>query len=94
MAIALYRYEFDPTGASKDNLVIGEMKTIQYGKDFGVVIPTQAPFYSENLVVRSLTTSELLIEGIDYFLVGLNKEISSKTGLSTVLMILKKCIKG
>lgn len=80
-------YQFDPTGRSPDNLVQNEMHVVTdvNSAPYRILIPTFAPFYSNNLKVEHIdqlgVVSELH-EGVDYYLALPYMDASRSTGKS------------
>lgn len=64
---------FDPTGTKPTNRIVGEQQVIVSVnfRDYHYIIPAQAPFFAQNLVLGFKNpdgSSRTLIEGVDFYL--------------------------
>ena len=61
-----YDYNFDPHAALPENVILGEEHKITKAGRTRVIVPNFAPFFFKDHILR--LGSEVLIEGIDYYL--------------------------
>jgi len=82
-----YRYPYDPTGNSPDNLVENELHTLttENGDNYKFIVPLNAPYFKDTLVVTHPSTSRILTAGVDY--IHTHEYISAKHDLG-------ECING
>lgn len=61
-------YDFDQTGLDPQNRITNETHVINSinGTDKNYVVPRNAPFFKESVVVTDFDSSRTLVEGIDY----------------------------
>ena len=74
-----YRYPEDLTGVNPDNLVVGEVITLN-DRPIRVAVPKYAPFFTKSLVVIDELTQRVLTKGIDYSVPIISQEASLRTG--------------
>ena len=74
------RYALDVTGINPDNAVVNESHTLD-ARPVRVFAPQYGPFYTNNVVVRDVTLTTLLVNGKDYVCSELLQEASLRIGL-------------
>jgi hypothetical protein len=68
MSTESYAYPYDETGSSPDNLIPAEQHTLtpSNGDYYQLVVPRNAPFYGNTMVVTHVDSGKVLIPGSDY----------------------------
>ena len=74
-----YRYPEDLTGVNPDNLVVGEIITLN-DRPIRVGVPKYGPFFTKSLVIYDQLTQQELKKGIDYTVPIISQEASLRTG--------------
>lgn len=85
------RYTLDPTGVSSDNLVVGEIHTLNTAR-YRALAPTYGAFFTESLVVRDNLNNRVLEKGIDYQCTELLQEATLLYGkeISMIIIIINE----
>lgn len=93
MSEPLTRYALDPTGLLTDNLVSGEIITLNVAQ-IRAAAPAYGPYFTESLVIYDHNTNVLLVRGVDYQCVQLLQEATLKFGkeICEVILILNGSI--
>jgi hypothetical protein len=87
MPLPLVRYEEDPTGINPDNLVVGEIHTLN-NRPIRAVSPIYGPYFTENLQIRDNVTNRLLVRNEDYKCVELLQEATLRIGKEVAELII------
>ena len=63
-----FAYPYDPTGDATTNVVTGEVHLLaNYTNAYRCIIPLQAPFYRDDILIKHVQTGRTLYEGLDYY---------------------------
>ena len=63
-----FAYPYDPTGAATGNIVTGEVHNLaNYTNAYRCVIPLQAPFFRNDILIKHINSGRTLHEGLDYY---------------------------
>lgn len=63
-----FAYPYDPTGDATTNVVSGEVHNLaNYTNAYRCIIPLQAPFYRDDILIKHVQTGRTLYEGLDYY---------------------------
>ena len=63
-----FAYPYDPTGAATGNIVTGEVHNLaNYTNAYRCVIPLQAPFFRNDILIKHVNSGRTLHEGLDYY---------------------------
>lgn len=91
MPLPNYRYPLDITGTNPDNLVEGELRTLN-NKTVRVIAPSYGPFFTESVVLYDNDTNTLLNKGTDYKCVGLLQDATEQYGkeICEVILVFKQ----
>lgn len=73
-----YDYNFDPHAALPENLILGEEHKITKAGKTRVIVPKFAPFFFKDFILRR--GSEVLVEGVDYYLCITYREATHRFG--------------
>lgn len=80
-------YPLDPTGASPNNLIVGDIQTITPNTNT-VIKPIAGFYYAPTLIIKDNNTNQALERGIDYLCVELSGEFTAKYGQEICGMVL------
>lgn len=87
MPLPITRYELDPTGTNRDNLIEGELHTLST-RDLRAVAPEHGAYFTESLVVYDNVNNTPLVRNVDYVCTELAQEASLKYGKEICFLIL------
>lgn len=75
----IYKYPLDLSGVNPNNLILGEQHTLPVGQNRAIV-PNYGAFFATTLVVRDLSSGQVLIPRIQFKAVQLYTEATQRTG--------------
>lgn len=87
MPLPTFRYPLDPTGLDVNNLVDGEIHSLN-NKEVRALVPVYGPIFREGLTVHDDNNNNLLTYQDDYVVVELLQEATAKFGKEIVAAIL------
>lgn len=70
---------YDPNGINTDNVVTGETHTVNTFNHLVLIRPIHGSFFRDSVTVQITDTEEVLVEGVDYQIKGLDAAHTAKT---------------
>lgn len=71
--------DFDQHGTNPNNLIEEEPHTVNTFNHLNLIRPAQGAFFKDSVVVSITDTEEVLVEGVDYVIVGFNRAHTKET---------------